>query len=88
VKGVLIDSALYNNPERVFTNVFRALQARALSHALLSQTCNCVMWFLKEQHFALAINTTLLLQSKLRLMPGTSGFMPVTTQMLYKGSIR
>ena len=51
---------MYNRPESVYFNLFVALRLKPAidgseTNKLIDQCVNSVVWFLKEQHFVLAL---------------------------------
>lgn len=62
IKGVLMSDALFNCPERVYANTWFAVRSNACSIKLIKQITNTFMWFLKEQHYMLALKTITFLQ--------------------------
>ena len=71
VHDVLIDNKLFNTPETVFFNCF--LACKTYSNAKVFQQCaNSVLWFIKQNHFMLALKSIDLLTQKLRRLPPTT----------------
>lgn len=57
-----MSDALFNYPERVYANTWFAVRSKTCSIKLIKQITNTFMWFLKEQHYMLALKTITFLQ--------------------------